>query len=206
MASGDEAALTELELLRRDLDALDAKVNANGNQADDPDDARRVVAEAKAVRGRLSHMELRLSEQESTPAPVQFASLIEATETVVKDFGAPIDQQQLAVLKRQLERSVERGDTKGAQRIVDEIGAFRWRVLFKQDWFWREIFEGQCEPGVQFASSAGAAQLITSGRAAVASGDGQTLRRVVRSLWDLQPKTSEEASRERALASGLRRF
>lgn len=151
-------------------------------------------------------MEQRLSGQDLASAPLQFASLIEATETVVKDFGAPIDQQQLTVLKRQLERAVERGDTKGAQRIVDEIGAFRWRVLSKQDWFWREIFEGQIQPGVQFASPAEAARLITSGRAAMVSGDGQTLRRVVRSLWDLQPKTSEDASRERALASGLRRF
>lgn len=206
VASADEASVIELEALQRDLDALDAKLKAQGDHVEDPDDSRRVVAEAKAVRGRLSRLEMRLSGQYIAPTPIQFASLIETTDSVVTDFGAPIDQQQLAVLKRQLERSVERGDTKGVQRIVDEISAFRWRVLYKQDWFWREIFEGQRRPDVQYADPAEAARLFISGQAAVASGDGQTLRRIVRSLWDLQPKTSEEASRERALASGLRRF
>ncbi len=52
VANGDEASVTALEMLRRDLDALDDKLKAKGDRADDPDDARRVVAEAKAVRGQ----------------------------------------------------------------------------------------------------------------------------------------------------------
>ncbi len=206
VAGGDEASLTELDVLRRDLEALSAKVGNAGHHVDDPDEARRVVADAKAVRGRLSRLELRLSSSDATSAPLQFAELIEATEAVVRDFGSPVERQQLAVLKRQLERAVDRSDTRGTQRIVEEISAFRWRVLFKQDWFWREIFESQSQPGVPFEDPAEASRLIAGGREAIASSDGQKLRGVVRSLWNLQPRSSEEASRERALASGLRRF
>ncbi len=158
------------------------------------------------MRGRLSHLEHLQSGRDATQAPLRFAGLIEATEVVVRDFGSTVEQQQLNVLKRQLERAVERADTRGAQRIVEEIGDFRWRILGKQDWFWREIFQSQAQPGVPFADPEEASRLIDSGKEAMVSGDGQKLRAVVRSLWDLQPRSSEEASRERASASGLRRF
>ncbi|MGI8841021.1 MAG: Hsp70 family protein [Caulobacteraceae bacterium] len=204
-ADGDEASLTEIESIRRDLETLAASAPDAGGDVEDPDDARRVVGAAKAVRGRINRLERKFSGPDAEPAPLQFTELVEATESVVKDFGAPIDHQQLTVMKRQLERAVGRGDTKGGQRIVEEIRAFRWRVLFNHDWFWRDIFETQCQPGTPYANSAEAARQIATGNAALASGDGAALRRAVRGLWDLQPKTNVEASRERALASGLRR-
>ncbi len=204
-ASGDEAALTELEALRRDVDALAARAPQEGERPEDPDDARRLVGAAKAVRGRIGRLEHQLSGPEAGPAPLQFTELVETVENVVKDFGAPIDRQQLTILKRELERAVGRGGAKGAQRVVDEIAAFRWRVLYKHDWFWREIFETQSQPGGSFSNPAEAARLIIDGNAAVAKGDGETLRRIVRALWGLQPRTNEEASRERAMVSGLRR-
>jgi molecular chaperone DnaK len=206
MASGTEASVSELDAVRRDLEALKAKIGGQAREVEDPDEARRIVADAKSVRGRLSRLELRPSDRDTGQTPVRFAELIEATEAVVRDFGSPVEQQQLNVLKRQLERAVERSDTRATTRIAEEIGGFRWRVLGKQDWFWREIFESQCQPGVPFEDPGEAARLIDSGREVIASGDGQRLREVVRSLWDLQPRSSEEASRERALASGLRRY
>jgi hypothetical protein len=48
--------------------------------------------------------------------------------------------------------------------------------------------------------------LITKGQSAVSEGDGEGLRAVVRGLWKLQPKGNAEASRERAVSSGLRKF
>ncbi|HUO12236.1 MAG TPA: hypothetical protein VMU37_05710, partial [Caulobacteraceae bacterium] len=194
------------DTIRRDIETLKAKISGDGGEVVDPDEARRIVADAKSVRGRLSRLELEPSDREAGQTPARFAELIEATEAVVRDFGSQVEQQQLSVLKRQLERAVERSDTKAATRIAEEIGGFRWRVLGRQDWFWREIFESQCQLGVTFEDPAEAARLIAGGREAVASGDGQALRATVRSLWELQPRSSEEASRERALASGLRRY
>jgi hypothetical protein len=205
VASGNEESLPELEVIRRDLAALNAKVGS-GDRVEDPDEARRIVTEGKAVRGRLSRLEQLQSGLDASRAPLRFAGLIEATEAVVRDFGSQVEQQQLSILKRQLEKAVERADARATQRIVDEIGAFRWRVLGKQDWFWREIFEGQAQPRVPFADPDEASRLIASGKEAMVSGDGQKLRSVVRSLWDLQPRSIEEASRERASVSGLRRF
>ena len=72
-------------------------------------------------------------------------------------------------MKRELERALARGDNKGAQRIVDEIDGFRWRVLAKHDWFWRDVFESQCHPGFQrsFVDPVEAARLIANGKVAV---------------------------------------
>ena len=57
-----------------------------------------------------------------------------------------------------------------------------------------------------FIDRAEARRLITKGQAAVSSGDGEGLRNVVRALWELQPKGGAEATRERAVRSGLRKF
>ena len=45
------------------------------------------------------------------------------------------------MLRRELERAASKGDDKAIQRACAEIEALRWRVLFKHDWFWREIFD-----------------------------------------------------------------
>ena len=128
VASGNEESLTELDVIRRDLAALNAKVKRDGHQIEDPDEARRIVAEAKAVRGRLSHLEHLQSGRDATQAPLRFAGLIEATEVVVRDFGSTVEQQQLNVLKRQLERAVERADTREhselSRRSATSVGAF----------------------------------------------------------------------------------
>jgi molecular chaperone DnaK len=206
LTGGSLASRSELDVIRRDLEALNAKISGQGREVSDPDEARRIVADARSVRGRLSRLELRASDVGAGQTLVRFARLVEATEAVVRDFGSPLDQQQLGILKRQLERAVERSDTRGAKRMVEEIGGFRWHVLGKHDWYWREIFESQCQPGVPFADPGEAARLVESGREAVAGGDGRRLRAVVHSLWELQPRSSEEATRERVLASGLRRY
>ena len=44
--------------------------------------------------------------------------------------------------------------------------------------------------------------MIAQGQAAVENGDGDGLRRSVRSLWQLQPKDIAEAARERVVRSG----
>jgi molecular chaperone DnaK len=206
--STDEFAQTELEDLRRDLDDLDARApsaRATPGKAD-PDDARRIVEDSKTVRGRLGRLELRAAADRNPVETTQFVELVEVTEQAVQHFGTSLEKQQLAMLKRELERAASKGDVKAIQRVTAEIDALRWRVLFKHDWFWREIFDTLSQPNTPFVDPAEARTLITKGQAAVSRGDGAGLREVVRALWKLQPKGNAEASRERAVRSGLRKF
>jgi len=204
----DTSTHAELEQLRRDLDELDTKapasIGATGKA--DPDDARRVVEESKTLRGRLGRLERRAVGHPSPFDDTQFEELVEAAAEVVGQFGTSLDKQQLSMLRRELERVTSKGDTKAVQRACGEITGLRWRVLFKQDWFWREIFESLRQPDTPFVDRAEAQRLIARGQAAASSGDGEGLREVVRFLWELQPKGGAEATRERAVRSGLRKF
>ena len=208
--SGDDAESTraELEDLRRDLDELDAKAPPPGGargQAD-PDDARRIVEESKTVRGRLGRLERRTAGRRSPADNTKFVELVETVAEVVGQFGTSLEKQQLVMLRRELERAASKGDDKAIQRICGEIDGLRWRVLFKHDWFWREIFDSLRQPDTPFVDASEARRIIARGQAAVSDGDGEGLREAVRGLWNLQPKGNAEATRERAVRSGLRKF
>jgi hypothetical protein len=110
------------------------------------------------------------------------------------------------MLRRELERAAAKGDDKAAQRACGEIEDLRWRVLGKQDWFWRGIFDSLRHADTPFIDMAEAQKLFAKGQSAISSGDGEVLRQVVRDLWKLQPKDQAELIRERALRSGLRKF
>jgi molecular chaperone DnaK len=207
-SSSDESTQTELEDLRRDLDDLETRAPSPSNTAGkaDPDDARRVVEDSKTVRGRLGRLEGRAAADRKPVETTRFVELVEMAEEVVGQFGTSLEKQQLAMLRRELERAASKGDGKAIQRASAEIEALRWRVLFKHDWFWREIFDSLCQPNTPFVNPAEARTLIAKGQTAVSGGDGEGLREVVRALWKLQPRGNAEASRERAVRSGLRKF
>jgi molecular chaperone DnaK len=206
--SSDESTQSELEDIRRDLDDLDTRTPSPSTTPGkaDPDDARRVVEDSKTVRGRLGRLERRAAADRNPVETKQFVELVENAEQVVGQFGTSLEKQQMAMLRRELERAASKGDGKAIQRASAEIEALRWRVLFKHDWFWREIFDSLCQPNTPFVDAAEARTLITKGQAVVSGGDGEGLREVVRALWKLQPKGNAEASRERAVRSGLRKF
>ena len=206
--STDEATQTELDEIRRDLTELDSTTPVPGGtqEKQDPDDARRVVETSKSLRGRLGRLERRTATDRGPVEQTQFIELVEHAEEVVGQFGTSLEKQQLAMLKRELERAASKGDSKSIQRATEEIQALRWRVLFKHDWFWREIFDSLSEPNTPYINQAEARLLITKGQAAISSGNGEGLRDVVRGLWKLQPKGVSEEARERAVRSGLRKF
>jgi len=204
----DESTQAELVDLRLVLDELDAKVPSPSSASEqaDPDDARRIVEQSRTVRGRLGRLERRAAGRRSSLDNIQFVEQVEVAAEVVGQFGTSLEKQQLVVLRRELERAASKGDDKAIQRVCGEIEALRWRVLFKHDWFWREIFNSLRQPDTPFIDLTEARRLIARGEAAVSSGDGVGLREVVRSLWKLQPKGNAEATRERAVRSGLRKF
>jgi hypothetical protein len=156
--------------------------------------------------GRLGRLERRSVGRSAPTDTTKFADLVETVTEVVNQFGTSLEKQQMAMLRRELERAASKADDKATQRICGEIDGFRWRVLFKHDWFWREIFDSLCQPGTPFVDATEARRIITTGQQAISNGDGEGLRAAVRGLWNLQPKENAEATRERALRAGLRKF
>jgi molecular chaperone DnaK len=207
-AASDNETQSELEDLRRNIDELEAKTPMRDQSPErtDPDEARRIVEESKTVRGQLSRLERRSADRGGFFTSTQFAAQVEIAEKDVGTYGTSLEKQQLAILRRELERAAAKGDDKAVQRACSEIEGLRWRVLGKQDWFWRQIFDSLRQADTPFIDMAEAQRLFAKGQSAVSSGDGEALRQVVRDLWKLQPKDQAELIRERALRSGLRKF
>lgn len=211
LSSDDQPQIQdELSDLRRQLQDLSARTPApdgKGEKAVDPDEARRVVEHSKTIRGRLGRLERKVVAKVGPPtATVQFLDVVEKAEGTIEQYGDVLDKQQFGVLRRELERVAIKEDDKAIKRVASEIDGLRWRVIYKQDWFWREILESLSMPGAVFVNDAEAQRLLSEGRAAVTNGNGDRLRETVRALWKLQPKEKAEVIRERVSESGLRKF
>jgi molecular chaperone DnaK len=203
----DDSAREEMTAIRRDLEDLEKGTEASTHTAlpAEPDDAKRVVEGSKTVRGRLDRLE-RATERKSGLSGPALTQSVELSVEVVTQFGSALDKQQLSMLRRQLDQAAAKSDDKTVSRICEEVEALRFRVLFKHDWFWKEIFESLRQPSTGFIDWTEARRLIGEGDAATTRGDGETLRKVVHELWKLLPQGGAEATRDRALRSGLRRF
>jgi molecular chaperone DnaK len=207
-AVDDDSTQSELEDLRRNIDEVESKAPLRGQslERNDPDESRRIVEQSKAVRGKLGRLESRSADRGGFFKNTQFVAQVELAEEVVGKYGTTLEKQQLAMLRRELERAAAKSDDKAVQRACGEIEGLRWRVLGKQDWFWREIFDSLRQADTPFIDMAEAQKLFSKGQSAVSSGNGDILREVVRELWKIQPKDQVEMMRERALRSGLRKF
>ena len=203
----EDATKSEAEELRREIEDLTAGIPSNGARTErvDADDARRIVEGSKSIRGRLVRLERHAARSSDPMQNTQFDAVVEKAEEVVGRFGTSLDKQQLAMLRRELERVASKGDDQASGRVCGEMEGLRWRVLFKHDWFWREIFESLQEPGNSFVDAAASREHFAKGCSAISSGNGEELREAVRSLWKLQPTGKADAIRDSAVRSGLRK-
>lgn len=210
LSSDDQPQIQdELSELRRDLQDLAARAptpDGKGENAVDPDEARRVVEHSKTIRGRIGRLERKVVTKVGSSATVQFLDVVERADETIEQYGDMLDKQQFGVLRRELDRVAAKKDDKAVQRVASEMESLRWRVIYKQDWFWREILESLSKPGAVFVNDDEAQKLLSEGRAAIANGSGDSLRETVRALWKLQPKEKAEVIRERVSESGLRKF
>ena len=208
--SADETLAQELQSLRRDLQELqELETAAHGDRHTgdrvDPDNARRIVQDAKTLHGRISRVENRLSEPGRARNITQFVDLVEAVEEVSEKFGTNLEKQQCALLKRELERAAAKGDARTVDRATQELDRLRWRILGRYDWFWRDIFLSLADDPSSFVDPAGATKLFERGHQAIANDDGADLRVTVNALWELQPKSKADANRDSAMLAGLRK-
>jgi molecular chaperone DnaK len=172
----------------------------------DPDDARRLVDASKSLRGKIGRVERKISAAGQSVQSVRFTEEVDRAESVIADYGNALDKTQLAAYKRELERLGGKGNDKAIARLTEDIEQLRWRVIFKQDWYWVDLLENLALPGAVFTDPPAAEQLIAEGRKAVERGDGQALREAVRGLWKIEPKSADEELRERVVEAGLRKF
>ena len=207
-ATEDPAIQTEVIELRKELSDLQSRSPRPSDAAAkmDPDDARKLVEDSKSIRGRIGRVERKASAAGSGVQSLRFTQELEIAEEIISNYGTGLDNTQLAAYKRELERLGLRGDNNAIARLTEDIEQLRWRVLFKQDWYWVDRLDRLAEPGTPFSDRTAADALIERGRSAAAQGDGQGLRDAVRSLWNLQPKNISDELRERSLESGLRKF
>jgi molecular chaperone DnaK len=212
LASGSESedVAAELHSLRRDLrdlQELNTATQAGQGEGDrlDPDNARRIVQDSKALHGRINRVESRLGEPGVTGGLTKFVELVEAAEEVSGRFGSNLEQQQFALLKRELERAASKGDSRSVERLAQELDMLRWRILGRHDWFWRDVFLSLSDGAGVFVDPQRAGELFERGHAAISNDDGDDLRKVVVALWDLQPKSKADANRDSAILAGLRK-
>ncbi|HLE25679.1 MAG TPA: Hsp70 family protein [Thermodesulfobacteriota bacterium] len=203
----DPTIQQEVNELKVKLDELtEERYRLESHNQSDPDDAKRVVQQSKEVRGRLSEIERRLKSQARLPLLLRNVEAKRArTEEVVKRWGDRLEQKEYELLCREANRQIEREDEKALEKVIRDFESLKWRVLFKQDWYWKELFDSLCQPGVPFINAQEAQRLITVGQEATARGDGDRLREIVRELWKLQPRSAVETEKEKALRAGIRR-
>ncbi len=173
---------------------------------EDPDRAKRVVEGVREIRSRLSKLEQRhgIDSREENDIENAQAHCIAAGE-VAEQCGTSAEKEEFRLLSRSLDRSIGKDDRRGISRAAKDLEALRWRILFAQDWFWREIFDSMQGSGRAYVNRDEAERWLASGREAVQQGDSDALRKAVQHLWNLQPRTAAEEDQQRALRSGLRR-
>ncbi len=207
---GDANVAAELRSLRKDLDDLkqlesQALSGPNAETRIDPDNARRIVQESKKLGGKLSRTESRLSSSSGSVTLTKFVDQVESLEAIAGELGSNLEKQQFSLLKKQLERAAEKGDARSVERVVDEMDGLRWRILSKHDWFWRELFEAASTDAPSYVDPVRAKTLFELGNTAIANADGEALKKVVRELWELKPKSAADAAKASMILAGLRK-
>lgn len=196
-----------IEAIKNRLNDLSEELShLKNNKNIDPDQSKKMVQESKNLRMDLSDLE-----KKTLPKP-SLLSLIKQikaarlqTEDTVTRWGQTLEKKEFEFLCREIDRHTSREDTKSLEKVLSNIEGLKWRVLFTQDWFWKECFESLCGPDNAFTNVKEAQRLISKGKEAILSGDSDILKETVRLLWDLQPKNQVESEKEMALEAGIKR-
>lgn len=195
---------SELREKLRSLREEGERLSQQGNV--DPDDAKRLNAGAKEIRAKLGDAERKV--KGGNALRLAMSDLGEAkaeAEDVVEKWGSEMEKKEFSLLMRESERAAEAGDEKGLKKTAKDINGLKWRILGNQGWFWKQCFDELRLPGASFVNAGEAGRLLSEGKDAAAAGDNEKLKKTVRALWELQPKSAAEAEQEKALKSGIRK-
>lgn len=204
---GNEAVSGEISQLRRELEDLDLETSASAAPVDDPDRAARAVQASRELRKRISGLEKSVGRDTGKRArEADVSAAIARAKQIVDKHGSTFEKKELDLLSRDIEKAMGKDDERVVKKLLEQINSLQTKVLFAQDWFWREIFQYLREPGQKYLNDTEAQKWIGRGDEAVKQANGELLKEVVRQLWKLQPPNAREQDEERAVQSGLRKY
>jgi hypothetical protein len=131
---------------------------------------------------------------------------VEPAIEIVERDGTTLEKQAISLLRDELEKAVSRRENLMIQQLVKEFTRLHWRVLSRQESFWRDQFGLLCEPRQPFVNSAEAEELINKGKLSFKRSDLRELREVVRALWKLLPRDEEELIEDQVRTVGITRY
>jgi molecular chaperone DnaK len=207
MAPSDPAVQQQIQDIRTRMLDLEYRASfASGNtSANDPEDARRLVAESRCVHGLLLRFRHQLESTSGVPDATDFFRTISPAVEVVERYGTSTDKQALTLFRRELDQAFSRRDNRSIQRLVNEFRELHFRVLASQDWYWQERFKSLSKDGGLYLNRVEAERLLAEGRSVAGDGKGGQLEAVVRSLWRLLPKDAIEEKHDLSVPVGIKK-
>jgi molecular chaperone DnaK len=200
-------AETQLDKLQRAVEDLDIeRAHAAQQQTlGDSDRARRLVATSRELRGQIGALERRIGVDRLMTARTENAkSTLTTVQEVVEKYGEAVDRFTFEMRRKELEEAAARLDERAVRFSIDKLTRLQLEVLYKHDWFWRDIFESMDKSDAAFSNASAARDLVAKGEHAIREGNGAALREAVRKLWALQPPSAIQTAQQKAMRPGLR--
>lgn len=197
----------ELNEIRAKLEEFTREKERYQNKSStDPDDAKRVIERSKEIRGDLSRIENEISVKRKFSIVLRELREYRAiTQEVVTKWGTSIDKKEFELLNYEADKKVIEENERALIKIINDLDNLRWRILFEQDWYIRQVFEELCENRENFVNIQESQRLIALGQGAISRGDSDTLREIIKDLWELLPKSTVQAEQEKRFEPGIKR-
>ena len=203
----DDEGEVSLKKLRRAAEDLDIEVmQATQHRAlNDPDQIRRLVAAGRDLRAQVGLFERKVGMDRLMAASTADAknTVAHVNETVER-YGDKVDRFEFEMRRKELEQAAERLDERAVRNAITKMISLKFAILYKQDWFWRDMFESMDKSEASFSNASAARHFVSEAERAIREGQGGKLRDAVRQLWTLQPLGAVEAAQQKALRTGLR--
>ncbi len=196
-----------LQPLRRQLEDLDIDVITAEQQSglSDPDRVRRLVASGRDLRTQIATLEHRIGmDRLLAGRALQARATLDEAAQLAAQYGDAVDRYEFDMQRKDFEEAAAKLDERGVRRCIQALDALKFRILSKQDWFWREVFDGMDRTENAFSNPNAAQVWVDKGEQAIRAGDNRALREAVEKLWELQPHSAAQEVRQSALRSGLR--
>lgn len=202
----DDEASGAVSSLRTQVENLDIEQQRHVSFfGDDPDEAKRIVERERQLRGELSALEAKLSAEHSLAVLVRDARESSvAAARVTEQWGELADRKEYEYLAADLEKYASGHSERALRKLTEDLDALRYRVLFRQNWFWRQIFEDLAEPG-RVRDVEETRHLISEGWMVISQGDDERMRSVVVELFSYLIDSEANSALSRRLAAGIRK-
>ncbi len=120
----------------------------------------------------------------------------------VSRFGTPQEQRLFDEAVQNVEKARRAKQATELQRRVRQVRQLGYAAYYRHPDAWQWQFEAAASDMHEASDLPKAEKLVTEGRAALAKGDQDTLKRVTQQLWNLMPPDAQE--RQRSHNSGLK--